>query len=227
MSAGVERILSAADYVILLSMVLTLGGLVLAAVLGTATLFGITALLVLALLLGGALVTREPRLLWLLPFGLVAGILELWADWVHVTYIHSLAYSTYFGVRLLASPSYMPLGWWVTVVQFGYLALRLADRWPPARVTILLTALGIVLPPWYEELAARAHAWRYTAHGAMLGHTPLWVVATYACCVFVIATVALLLYRPGEEGRALLAGIYTGAGITLASILCFSLVGSP
>jgi hypothetical protein len=94
-------------------------------------------------------------------------------------------------------------------------------------VTILLTALGIVLPPWYEELAARAHAWRYTAHGAMLGHTPLWVVATYACCVFVIATVALLLYRPGEEGRALLAGIYTGAGITLASILCFSLVGSP
>jgi hypothetical protein len=53
------------------------------------------------------------------------------------------------------------------------------------------------------------------------------VVATYACCVFVIATVALLLYRPGEEGRALLAGIYTGAGITLASILCFSLVGSP
>ena len=60
-------------------------------------------------------------------FGLVAGVLELWADWVHVVYFHSLVYTDYFGFHLLASPSYMPIAWWLTVVQFGYLALRLAD----------------------------------------------------------------------------------------------------
>jgi hypothetical protein len=205
-------------------MVLTLGGLVLAAVFGTPSLFGITALLVLALLLAGSLITGSSRLVWLLPFGFVAGILELWADWVHVTYLHSLTYSDYFGFRLLASPSYMPLGWWITVVQFGYLALRLRDVWSAPRVVLLLVLSGICLPPSYEELAARAHAWHYARYGPFLGHTPFWIIGTYACCVFVIATLALLLYRPGEWGRAFLAGMYAGAGITFSSIICFSLV---
>lgn len=223
---GWTAVLSAEDCLVLGSMGLTLAGLILAAVLGTAAMFGVTALLVLALLLGGGLVTRQDRLAWLLPFGLVAGVLELWADWVHVRYMHSLIYSDDFGFRLLASPWYMPLGWWITVVQFGYLALRLRDVWSPVRVVVVLVLLGICLPPWYEELAARAHAWRYTPHGPVLGHTPLWVIGTYACCVFAIATLALTLYRPGGRGRALLGGVYAGAGITLASIVCYSLVSS-
>jgi hypothetical protein len=55
----------------------------------------------------------------LLVFGLVAGVLELWADRVHVVYFHSVLYTDYFGLKLLASPSYMPIAWWLTVVQFG------------------------------------------------------------------------------------------------------------
>jgi hypothetical protein len=53
--------------------------------------------------------------------------MKLWANWVHVVYFHSILYTDYFGFQLLASPSYMPIAWWLTVVQFGYLALRLAD----------------------------------------------------------------------------------------------------
>jgi hypothetical protein len=54
-------------------------------------------------------------------------VLELWAGWVHVEHLVSLVYTDYFGFRLLSSPSYMPVGWWLTVVRFGY--LRLAGRW--------------------------------------------------------------------------------------------------
>ena len=43
--------------------------------------FGIDALIVIGLLIVGWYVTRNPRLAWLLPFGLVVGLLELWADW--------------------------------------------------------------------------------------------------------------------------------------------------
>ena len=116
------------------------------------------ALTVIALLIIVWFFTRGLRLSWLLVFGLVAGMLELWADWVHVGYFRSIVYTDYFGFKLLASPSYMPIAWWVTLVQFGYLARRLADRWPPWAAVVVLTALGMALSPWYEEFAAHARA---------------------------------------------------------------------
>ena len=85
---------------------------------------GISALIIIALLILACVQTRSPRLGWLLIFGLIAGVGELWADWIHVEYFRSLVYINYFGFRIVASPSYMPIGWWITVVQFGYLALK-------------------------------------------------------------------------------------------------------
>jgi len=38
---------------------------------------------------------RCRRLSWLPVFGLVAGVLELWADRVHVVYFHSLVYELF------------------------------------------------------------------------------------------------------------------------------------
>jgi len=81
-------------------------------------------------------------------------------------------YTDYFGFKLLASPSYMPIGWWMTAVQFGYFGLRLSDHWPAWAAVGAPTALGMTLPPWYEELAAPARAWFYPPHGLMLSHTP-------------------------------------------------------
>jgi len=202
-----------------------MGGIVLGALLAEPRVFGIDALIVICALIVGGIVTRSPRLAWLLPFGLVAGALELWSDWVHVTYFRSLVYTDYFGFRLLASPSYMPVGWWLTSVQFGYLALRLAERWPRWQAIGLISVLGMTIPPWYEEFAAPAQAWYYTTSGPMLSHTPLWIVLTYGGCMFAIATMALEFYRPQSWGRAVLAGIFAGAGITLSGVLCFSLLG--
>ncbi|MCI0398910.1 MAG: hypothetical protein L0332_29495 [Chloroflexi bacterium] len=217
--------LTTADRLIVGSMLLTLGGVILGAVLAEPNAFGLTAVLVILLLLAGWGITRDERLGWLLLAGLVGGVLELWADWVHVEYFHSLVYTDYFGFRLLASPSYMPVGWWLTVTQFGYLALRLADRRPAWQSAGLMTLLGMTLPPWYEEFAAPARAWYYTISGPMLSNTPLWIIFTYGGCMLAIATMALLLFRPRAWGRAILAGLFIGAGIMFSGVFWFALLG--
>jgi hypothetical protein len=204
---------------------LTLGGIVAGAILRAPQPFGITALFAFGLLLVGARVIRSARLSWLLVFGLVAGVLELWADWIAVDYTHALVYTNFFGFRLLSSPSYMPIGWCALVVQFGYFALRLRERWPAQGVVALLVGLGITIPPWYEQLAAPAHAWHYRPQGAMLSNTPIWVIGTYAACIFFVTTVALVLYQKEAWRRAVLGGIYVGAGLLFASVFWFSLLG--
>jgi hypothetical protein len=207
------------------SVALTLGGIISGAARAEPRAFGVTALAVIGLLLIGWRVTQSPRLGWLLLCGSVAGVLELWADWLHVVYFQSLVYSDYFGVRLLASPSYMPLGWCATVVQFGYLGLRLSERWPSWAAVGLVTAAGMLLPPWYEELAARARAWYYPPSGSMLWHTPVWVVFTYGGCAFAIATLAVVFYRRRAWGRAVLAGLFTGASLMFSSVFWYAMLG--
>lgn len=207
------------------SMALTLFGIILGAYLAEPRAFGFTALAVIALLFIAGAVTRSPRLAWLLVFGLVAGVLELWADWVHVVYFQSLVYTDYFGFKLLASPAYMPVGWWLTVVQFGYLGLRLAERWPSWAAVGVPAVLGMTLPPWYEEFAAPARAWYYPPQGVMLSHTPVWIIFTYGGCMFAIACLSVLLYRPQAWGRAVIAGLFAGAGILLSGVIWFALLG--
>ena len=206
-------------------MLVTLAGIILGAIFANPNFIGYTAIVVIVMLLAGWGFSRSPRLAWLLVFGLVAGILELWADWVHVTQIKSLVYTDTFGFHLLASPSYMPIGWWLTAVQFGYLALRLNERWPAWAAIGAVTLLGMSLPPWYEELAAPAKAWYYRPGGVMLSHTPLWVIFTYGGCMFGIAAMALLNYRPQAWGRAVVAGIFAGASFLLSGVFWYALLG--
>jgi hypothetical protein len=219
--------ITAEDRWVIGSMVLTLAGITLGALLADPRAFGFTALIVMGVLFIARFVTQSPRLSWLLLFGLVAGVLELWADWVHVVYFHSLVYTDYFGFRLLSSPSYMPIGWWLTTVQFGYLGLRLADSLPAWAAVAVVTAVGMTLPPWYEELAPTARTWYYPPHGVMLSHTPLWIIFTYGGCMFVIASAAVLFYRPKAWGRAVIAGVFTGAGIMFSGVIWFALLGAP
>jgi hypothetical protein len=217
--------LSAEDRWIVGSMVLTVTGIVSGAVRRDPRAFGITTIAVIGVLLVGSAVTRSPRFAWLLLFGLVGGILELWADWVHVVYFQSLVYTHDFGVVLLSSPSYMPLGWWLTIVQFGYLALRLSETWSRRSAIGLVTIVGALLPPWYEELAFRAGAWHYRPSPWMLAHTPGWIIFTYAGCAFAIATLAIVFYHPRAWGRAVLAGLFTAGSLMFSSVFWYATMG--
>jgi hypothetical protein len=95
-----------------------------------------------------------------------------------VPQIKSLVDSDSFGFPLLASPSYMPIAWCLTAVQFGWPALRLSERWPAWAAAGAVTLPGLSLPPWYEELAAPAKAWYYPPGGVMISNTPLWIILT-------------------------------------------------
>ena len=44
--------------------------------------------------------------------------------------------------------------------------------------------------------------------------------------MFVIASSAVLLYRPQGWGRAVIAGLFTGAGIMLSGVISFALLGA-
>jgi hypothetical protein len=103
--------ITAEDRWVIVSVALTLSGIILGARL---------ALIVVGLLFVAFSVTHSPRLSWLLLFGLVAGVMELWADWVHVfIFIRSCI-----PITSASSFSPHPLTWWLTVVQFGYVLGR-------------------------------------------------------------------------------------------------------
>jgi hypothetical protein len=98
-------------------------------------------------------------------------------------------------------------------------------QWPVWVAIGVPTALGMILPAWYEELAAPARAWFYPPHGVMLSHTPLWMIFTYGGCMFAIAASAVLLYRPRAWGRAVIAGLFTDASIMFSGVIWFALLG--
>ncbi len=67
-------------------MAITLGGVIIGALLARPYVFGISALIAITLLIVGWCFARDLRLAWLLLFGLVAGVMELLSDWLHVEY---------------------------------------------------------------------------------------------------------------------------------------------
>lgn len=220
-----SRSITAEDKLILISLLVTFGGIILGAILREPRLYGITAIIVILTIIAGTYLTRSPRLSWLLLFGVTAGVLELWADWIHVASLKSLVYTDYFGFKLLESPSYMPIGWWLTCVQFGYIALRLREKWPDRTVVGIISIMGMFLPPWYEEFAKPARAWYYTTSHLLISNTPLWIILTYGGCMFGIAMMSLLCYSPNRWGRAIVAGVFTAASFMFSAVFCYTLLG--
>ncbi len=216
------------DVFIGLTMVAAVGGVVTAAALRNPLIVGLTVWSILSAQVAYALLARHTLLRWLVVMGVVTGLLELWADWVHVVHVGSIAYEDYFFLRVLASPSYMPAGWALTTVQFGYIALRLQPRLGGILAAGLAGLVGAGIPPLYEELAAPAGAWHYigSPRVPILGHhCPWWIVGTYATCITLMAAVALLCYKKRAWARAVMAGIYAGGAIVLSGLIWYSLIG--
>ena len=80
------------------------------------------------LLAGSTVVRRDALLARFLLFGLVVGFTELAADAWLVDYTRTLDYSIGGGPMMWRSPLWMPLAWEVVAVQFGYIGLRLWER---------------------------------------------------------------------------------------------------
>ena len=108
------------------------------------------------LLVGFALVRQDALLGRFLLFGIVVGFAELPADAWLVDYTHTLDYSIGGGPVIWRSPLWMPFAWEVVAVQFGYIGLRLWERF--GKVGLLMIGLvGAINIPFYEEMARRIH----------------------------------------------------------------------
>lgn len=162
----------------------------------------------------------------LLPMGLIAGVLELLADYFLVHWILSgqLVYPTPDAV-LLASPLYMPFAWACIVVEFGYLLLRMAGAlrraWLAGIVggAIAGAAIGV-----YEFLAFRAGWWYYRPAHVMLGATCALYVPAGEFLMF--AGFIYIFRHSGSEAdwlrRAVLRGTLFGIAIFAAYAVAYA-----
>jgi hypothetical protein len=145
------------------------------------------------LLVGFVLVRRDALLARFLLFGLVTGFAELPADAWLVDYTHTLDYSIGGGPMIWRSPLWMPLAWEVVAVQFGYIGLRLWERFGQLGL-LMIALLGAINIPFYEEMARRIHWWQYSGC-RMISFAPWYIILGEFGIALVFALLARTLRR--------------------------------
>jgi hypothetical protein len=170
------------------------------------------------LLVGFVLVRRDILLGRFLLFGVVVGFVELAADAWLVDYTRTLDYSIGGGPMIWRSPLWMPLAWEVVAVQFGYIGLRLWERFGRAGL-LMIGLLGAINIPFYEEMARRIHWWEYSGC-RMISFTPWYIVLGEFGIALGFALLARTLRR-GSWLQAVIAGIGGGLSIFVCYALAF------
>ena len=160
-----------------------------------------------ALLIGFSIRYRDKLMPKFILFGLMVGLAELPADAWLVSWTHTLDYSIGGGPMIWKSPVWMPLAWEVVAVQFGYIGLRLSEKFA-GRGLLLAGILGAINIPFYEEMAKKIHWWQYD-RCRMLLHTPYYIILGEFGIVLVLAILARTLRR-GSFPVAFFAGIVGG-----------------
>ena len=170
------------------------------------------------LLVGFAVVRRDALLARFLLFGVVVGLAELAADAWLVDYTRTLDYSIGGGPMIWRSPLWMPLAWEVVAVQFGYIGLRLWERFGKTGL-LMIGLLGAINIPFYEEMARRIHWWQYSGC-RMISFTPWYIILGEFGIALVFALLARTLRR-GSWRQAVIAGIGGGVSIFVCYALAF------
>ena len=170
------------------------------------------------LLVGFVLGRSDALLTRFLLFGLVVGFTELAADAWLVDYTHTLDYSIGGGPMIWRSPIWMPLAWEVVAVQFGYIGLRLWERFGKLGL-FLIALLGAINIPFYEEMARRIHWWQYSGC-RMISFTPWYIILGEFGIAVVFALLARTLRR-GSVRAAIFAGVAGGISILVCYAVAF------
>jgi hypothetical protein len=170
------------------------------------------------LLIGFALVRRDALLGRFLLFGVVVGFAELPADAWLVDYTRTLDYSIGGGPMIWRSPLWMPLAWEVVAVQFGYVGLRLWERFGNVGL-LAIGLLGALNIPFYEEMARRIHWWQYSSC-RMISFTPWYIILGEFGIAIALALLVRILRR-GSWRQTVIAGIGGGFSIFICYALAF------
>jgi hypothetical protein len=116
------------------------------------------------------------------------------------------------------SPAWMPFAWEVVAVQFGYIGLRLWERFGRAGL-LGVAALGAINIPFYEEMARRIHWWQYSGC-RMISFTPWYIIVGEFGIALSLALLARTLRRHSWL-TALAAGLTGGATIFVCYAVAF------
>jgi hypothetical protein len=170
------------------------------------------------LLVGFVVIKRDALLGRFLLFGIVAGFMELPADAWLVDYTRTLDYSIGGEPMIWRSPVWMPFAWEVVAVQFGYIGLRLWERFGGAGL-LMVGLLGAINIPFYEEMAKRIHWWQYGG-SRMFSFTPWYIVLGEFGIAVLLASLARLLRR-GSWQTAIGTGIAGGIAIFVCYAVAF------
>ncbi len=170
------------------------------------------------LLVSFVIVRRDALLGRFLLFGFVVGLSELAADAWLVDYTRTLDYSIGGGPMIWRSPLWMPLAWEVVAVQFGYIGLRLWERFGWAGL-LMIGLLGAINIPFYEEMARRIHWWQY-AGCRMISFTPWYIILGEFGIALVLTLLARTLRR-GSWRTVIVAGVTGGLSIFVCYAIAF------
>ena len=173
------------------------------------------------LLVGFVIVRRDALLARFLLFGFAVGLAELPADAWLVDYTRTLDYSIGGGPMIWRSPLWMPLAWEVVAVQFGYIGLRLWERFGWAGL-LMIALLGTLNIPFHEEMARKIHWWQYSPESVrgMISFTPWYIILGEFGIALTLTLLAPTLRR-GSWRTAILAGISGGLLIFACYALAF------
>ena len=153
-----------------------------------------------------------------LLFGVVVGLTELAADAWLVDYSRTLDYSVGGGSMIWRSPLWMPLAWEVVAVQFGYIGLRLWERFGRTGL-LMIGLLGAMNIPFYEEMARRIQWWQYSGC-RMISYTPWYIIVGEFGIALVFALLARTLRRDSWR-VAIVAGAAAGVSIFVCYAAAF------
>ena len=166
---------------------------------------------------GGGFIQKRARCLRAASF-IGKGITELPADAWLGDYTGTLDYSVGGGPMIWRSPLWMPLAWEVVALQFGYIGLRLWERFGKAGL-LMIALLGAINIPFYEEMARRIQWWQYSGC-RMISFTPWYIILGEFGIALGFALFARMLRRGSWRG-AVLAGIGGGLSIFASYALAF------
>jgi hypothetical protein len=116
------------------------------------------------------------------------------------------------------SPLWMPLAWEVVAVQFGYIGLRLWERFGKVGL-LMIGLLGAINIPFYEEMARRIHWWQYMGC-RMISFTPWYIILGEFGIAVTLALLARTL-RGSSWREAVVAGVAGGFSIFICYTTAF------
>ncbi len=155
-------------------------------------------------------------------FAIIAGFVELFADWWLVAITKTLVYHGGGGF-IVSSPLYMPFAWGVVLTQTAYIGWRILKALGLIPAILLTGILGTATIPFYECWANGAMWWYYQDCN-MLGVVPYYIImGTFLITSGVVLCLPLL--EKCSWQLVLLLGLAQGLWIWVCYFISYSLLG--